>query len=264
MIRLGLLVVLILLGSCKGRGVSDKPRAIVGISSVEYGASERLPKQCNPLIKTYWHQYAPFSEYACLKTGRKDAVAGCVIITLAQLINYHKRFDSGKSYFFGAIGSYLDSPEDNFPASDNKTYVSEFIKDISVSKKLSTYFESGYALYVYIDTIPEFLESIGYSAHMGSFNFAKAKRYISLGNPVILFAEIDDGRSHVWLIDGYKDYSEDSILYEPMLHVNWGWGVNYQNGVYEDGWNRLSQLGFSKYRKVDFNKRMTAIYVSRK
>lgn len=227
-----------------------------------YGPKEDLPQSCDPLVKIYWHQYRPFNEYLCWLTGSKDGLAGCATIAMAQLMAYHRRFDNGKKYYFGSLTGYTN--QGNNKSEDNARYVAAFIKDITTHKAIKFCIEYASA-YIDLNSVPEFLNAVGYKAYMGSYNLDLIKAYIAAGNPVLVFGINEQTEeSHMWIIDGYKDYSRDNLLREPMLHVNWGWGLNYQDGSYdnETGWRAAGSIGLIQY--YNFKRAMQVIYVSEK
>jgi hypothetical protein len=200
-------------------------------------------KKIGPLISTYWDQKAPYNKYC-----PKNTLAGCVPIAMAQLINYHQRYDGGNINF-----AAIASGDDNMAA--------KLIADIGNGIQM-TYKES------YAHPAIDILNPFNYRTRIASFLNAKGYNtsYVEpinarpLNVPCLVegFGEnflgtINWLECHWWIMDGYESYdvyqgwfetaekrSAETRASEPagtaysalFFHFNWGWEDGYQNGWY--------------------------------
>ena len=203
-----------------------------------------------PLLKTQWHQKAPYNYY-CPEINGKKCVAGCVAIALAQIYAYNKQ-----SCNFGPdkIGGYtidwngvfedMDNPGKNSLATATLVRAvgaavgMDYGADASssnIDKACAALKQSGYKgtpkavsysadmvrTMVYDRTAPTYMRGVAYRSDGAQLG------------------------GHAWVVDGYEKYSR--LVYEGpvgnvshvvgteykyLVHCNFGWMNGLSNGYY--------------------------------
>lgn len=198
-----------------------------------------------PYLRNAWHQRTPYNMY-CPDRGGNPALAGCVPIAVAHIVNYH-RFpeyitDKQIEWFFANMAGNIYRP---------------VINDDSDS--LLAYHHAATA----VRAIGH-LCSVDYGASNSSSNAAKAKdcfgdmgyRHVEKynkfrsrviegmiynGKPVFITGKrkwVNIGRGsggHAWVIDGLLKRERGTgkyYLYQSLLHCSFGWPSRAGNGYY--------------------------------
>lgn len=209
-----------------------------------------LPDHVAPLIKTKWHQEAPFNNDVQKDANGNPYLVGCVAITMTQIMRYYKYPTVGiGSNTYSMNGETLTA---DFSASpyqwdkmllsyDKGKYtdeeakaVSELMRQvgISVNMKYEPNFSSSYTSSAQNALIKYF----GYNPNMNRYtrNFYSEQEWMD-----IVYKELSEQRpiyysgndrnwenGHAFVIDGYNA--------DGKVHVNWGWG-GYQDGDFDIG-----------------------------
>ncbi len=179
-----------------------------------------------PIIKTKWHQHKPYNNNC-----PHNSPAGCVAISVGQILNYYKKWD-GESWDWNKINN-SESPD-----------ISQFIRSIGRGVKM-TYHEGGshpdWKNLNFLTNLNyreiSFLKKIGYNAK--SYNLPN-KTYILIDElkekrPVIMcgfkcqFIIPKDG--HSWIADGYKTLTYAYIMNESQAAYK---GVDFRLIAYND------------------------------
>lgn len=212
--------------------------------------SAPLPDHVAPLIKTKWHQEAPFNNDVQKDENGKPYLVGCVAITMTQIMRYYKYPTVGKgSNSYSMNGETLSadfsaSPyqwDKMLPIYEKGKYtdeeakaVSELMRQvgISVNMKYEPNFSSSYTSSAQNALIKYF----GYNPNMNRYtrNYYSEQEWMDMvykelsEQRPIYYSGNDSKREngHAFVIDGYKA--------DGKVHVNWGWG-GYQDGDFDIG-----------------------------
>lgn len=209
-----------------------------------------LPDHVAPLIKTKWHQEAPFNNDVQKDANGKPYLVGCVAITMTQIMRYYKYPAVGKgtnSYSMNGetlTADFAASPyqwDKMLPIYEKGKYtdeeakaVSELMRQvgISVNMKYEPNFSSSYTSSAQNALIKYF----GYNSNMNRYtrNYYSEQEWMDM-----VFNELSQNRpiyysgndrnwenGHAFVIDGYNQ--------DGKVHVNWGWG-GYQDGFFDIG-----------------------------
>lgn len=212
--------------------------------------SAPLPDHVAPLIKTKWHQEAPFNNDVQKDANGKPYLVGCVAITMSQIMRYYKYPTKGKgSNSYSMNGETLSadfsaSPyqwDKMLPIYEKGKYtdeeakaVSELMRQvgISVNMKYEPNFSSSYTSSAQNALIKYF----GYNPNMNRYtrNYYSEQEWMDM-----VFNELSQNRpiyysgndrnwenGHAFVIDGYNQ--------DGQVHINWGWG-GYQDGFFDIG-----------------------------
>lgn len=205
-----------------------------GQSGINYMAAP-LPDEpdCNPYIiqkgpylQTTWDQECGYNALLPLKNcglpcGR--AYTGCVATAMGQVMKFHS---------FPYTYDWVNMPND---WGSNATAV--LMKDIGKAVGMDYDCDGSGA-----DTEDEVASSLrndfGYSsASYSDYKYWVVQSELNYGRPVILrggrktywfiFPVYTDG--HAWVCDGYSSYVDPCYGSYLKLHMNWGWGGNYDD-----------------------------------
>lgn len=219
--------------------------------------------QQNPLTNTEWDQGDGYNNLlqfsSCSGTSNGQVWTGCVATAVAQIMRF---------YQYPGIYNW-----DNMPLYSGSSETSRLMKDLGLSNNLNiSYSCDGSSAST--SRVPATLQNFGYSG--GSYNdyeYFTVKNEVDSGYPVILaggsnggwwiFGQYQDG--HAWVCDGvqermYFDCVPDpntpgeqiSVYaghYDASLHMNWGWGGNWNGWYSAYNWNP-SNLTFNYQRKM--------------
>src|SRR5690554_487943 len=173
----------------------------------------------SPLLSTVWHQRvgfnneAPYKSCSSLSNGR--ALAGCVAIAGAQVMNY---LQYPLTYDYSLMYNISGSAE-----------ASRLIRNIGNAVDMD--YGCGSSGAKTKDLAKAFKENFSYSsANYGDFNPTTIRNELNWGYPVILRGGSSDG-GHAWVCYGYDYYVNSCGANLLWLHMNWGWGSGY-NGSY--------------------------------
>lgn len=214
------------------------------------GQVEKQAKNVEPLLYSSWNQNWPYNE--CAPTAPQGpggkAFAGCVAVSMAQLIYYYRypHFGIGYhgyyTYNYGYIQSDFSSSEyeydgmvDDLSGTMNHE-VAELLFDCGVAVEMS-YGPAASGAYLY-DVEGAMELYFGYSdsaLYMTKSDFPDSvwiemvRGEIDKGRPLI-YAGYDPGigAGHAFNLDGYQGADH--------FHFNWGWSGSY------DGYYYLSSL----------------------
>lgn len=212
--------------------------------------SAPLPDHVAPLIKTKWHQEAPFNNDVQKDANGKPYLVGCVAITMSQIMRYYKYPTKGKgSNSYSMNGETLSadfsaSPyqwDKMLPIYEKGKYtdeeakaVSELMRQvgISVNMKYEPNFSSSYTSSAQNALIKYF----GYNPNMNRYtrNYYSEQEWMDMvfnelsQNRPIYYSGNDRNREngHAFVIDGYDQ--------DGKVHINWGWG-GFEDGYFDIG-----------------------------
>ncbi len=174
----------------------------------------------SPLLTTEWHQGVGFNDNApykgCSDQSNGRALAGCVAIAGAQVINY---LEYPTTYDYGLMNNTTGSTE-----------ASRLIRDIGNAVDMDYGCSSSGAKTE--DLADAFKNNFSYSsASYGDFNPTTLRNELNWGYPVILRGESSDA-GHAWVCDGYDYYVNPCGANILWLNMNWGWRYGAYNGSY--------------------------------
>lgn len=209
-----------------------------------------LPDHVAPLIKTKWHQEAPFNNDVQKDANGKPYLVGCVAITMSQIMRYYKYPAAGKgSNTYSMNGETLTA---DFSASpyqwdkmllsyDKGKYtdeeakaVSELMRQVGISVNMD--YKPGFSSSYTKSAQNALINNFGYNPDMNRYtrNYYSEQEWMDM-----VYKELSEQRpiyysgndskwdnGHAFVIDGYNA--------EGQVHVNWGWG-GYQDGYFDIG-----------------------------
>ena len=203
-----------------------------------------------PLTHTKWGQDYPFNIY-CLNSEGIRQNAGCVNISLAQAVAFHRHPSSYNGHIYN-WNSILDGSIPTSPF--GKESVAQLVHDISILTN-TTYDQNGTHTYFPNQKKAYCLSTFGYHYSFSTYNYDLCMNEFSCGRPVIIGGYIPNSSSgHSWIVDGglirslYVEYL-DHTTYEPirvlkshqqLIHCNWGNEGRY-NGYFLSGVFELAQ-----------------------
>ena len=224
------------------------------------GQTQTAKRVVEPLLTSKWTQTGPFN-LKCFTSSGEQSVAGCVAISLAQVMNYYKWPQNATTaipaYNITSNGSVVAS-YDKLPAT---TFAWDKIKDIYSGKEtiddesaaavaqLALY--CGHAIKMKYNTNSSSASSTECINALGSYFGFKSKggmvnrschndaewenliyNELCHGRPVIYSGRTSTNTGHSFVCDGFDG--------EGLFHVNWGWA-----GL-SDGYFRLQVLNPSQ------------------
>lgn len=193
----------------------------------------------HPLLKTLWHQHAPFNLYFhsapasdTNNPGRRPA--GCTTIAAAQIITCLKNLSLEDK--FGITTSTWQEIEDidlgNFMITNYEIQdVASMIKQMADGIGVRYNFMASGGTFATPQKVKKYLEWLGYDVtkYLGCKEKISDKivKSLEIGNPVFIGALASNFSGHAWVIDGYM-----SNLDKPrFMHCNFGWQGD-SNGWY--------------------------------
>lgn len=176
----------------------------------------------SPILNTAWSQRSPYNNLC-----PNNYPAGCVAISVGQIINHHKKW-TGKTWNWNNINNSV-TPE-----------ISQFIKDIGSGVKMVYGKDGSHPDWTNINFLTnlnyrecKFLESIGYSTkddlffskHLNAWNAIKEGRPIIMsGYKKEVVVPID---GHSWVADGIKAVTFEYLMDEDQAAQ---YGVSHPGG----------------------------------
>jgi hypothetical protein len=169
------------------------------------------------MLTTKWGQKNGYNQYIPLCSGSQHASTGCGPVALAQIMR-----------FYGFPGTFdWDNMADTYATTATASLLSD-IYDATNS------FPSSYdicATSTNSDQLYYALSDYGYdnSNYFYPFDAITAKNDIADGKPVLLIANIADGRGHGWVTDGHGGFiridrnNPANTQTHHYFHMNWGW-----------------------------------------
>ena len=175
-----------------------------------------------PYLNTSWHQHSPFSD----NIGH---AAGCGTIAVAQLMNYYhypNTFVCGNvTYNWNNIPNYISV------TSDQAALVKYIYGKIDTEHVLSWIFTRP-------NNLKNGLRDIGYNVTRQNHNYLSVINELKNSRPVIMLGNENNppsienieylGKSHYWVCDGVRDYTNYLVYF-----TEW---QPYGNGTFESGW----------------------------
>lgn len=191
-----------------------------------------------PLITSQWEQSGYYND-SC------PSYVGCVAVAMGQVMRYHQWPQKGRGWHayipsdnpelgvqyanFGATEYHWDLMPDrlrDYTPQESKSAVAQLLHHAGVSVNMS-YMDDGSGAYTvdvpsaltnYFLYNPQTLQLCSYANYSVEDWQSLIKSELKAGRPVIYSGAHGDN-GHSWIVDGY-----DSNGY---LHVNWGWGGDY-------------------------------------
>lgn len=201
-------------------------------------------RSVSPLTKTTWDQNKYFNASCPSDSKGPDGhvYAGCVAVSMAQVMAYHQYPAKGSgshSYYhstYGTLSSNFSLSTYDWSSMPNSlsTYnsdVADLLYDCGVSVEMN-YSPSGSGAYT-SDAAQALKDYFDYAS---TARLTYASSYTSSGWESVLTNELDSSRpmiyrgqgssgGHAWVCDGYQGSGNDHF------HMNWGWS-GYKNGYY--------------------------------
>lgn len=198
-----------------------------------------------PIVKTEWHQDAPFNNYAPVCESRPDGHCpiGCVPVAAAQLIAHCQRFK----------GTYYGNKDIDFKT---LTSVSTISTTSNLARQAATFVHE-VAMYCQVDFGCEgssshikdafqYLKELGYTGYYTEGGLDMNALYRDLKNDIPHISQGSTGSSgHAWIVDGIKGNYNGSSFTQFTVHCNWGWGHGY-NGWFSDYRQPSNHEAYSK------------------
>jgi len=203
-------------------------------------------RNVSPLISTNWDQDYPWNQYCPYDPAGpgNHAYAGCVAVSMAQVMKYWSHPDQGTgshSYYhsnygwisadFGATTYDWSNMPNNYATDATKTLL--FHCGVAVEMDYGPYGSGAWVGQYYPSALSSLETYFGYDL---SANFKLKSSYSTSVWESMLRTELDNGRpliyrgydsggssGHAFNIDGYQGTN--------YFHLNWGWS-GYYNGYY--------------------------------
>lgn len=222
------------------------------------GISSQIVLKVGPLLKTKWHQGAPFNKFQ-----ENGYSAGCVAVATGQILTYNKFGTAGgRTFDWDSLETvchytqYIDDIEDedrveSSPASD--ALASDFMEFLGLKGNCNIqYGPDGSGAYA--DGAKRTLENFGYGGLSKRYGFGSGDIekvleqleeqlpvYVDGSGKVYSYEEDEYVNSgHAWVIDGvivrqFVRPATGQIFDEQnIFHVNWGWEGDC-DGYYDEG-----------------------------
>jgi len=238
----------------------DVDDSYIETTKTETVVSRRDSVKVSPLatFAKYWHQGSPFNDYnrilhKYLFWGESHtAYAGCVPLSIAVILNYHKFPESLK---YNDITINYEALQDTIISPVNKYNAAAIVKKIA-SDCGSLYFYDG--TFTFPSRAAKFLSNNGYTnVCYSNYNTDAVLNALDDSCPVFIcsvpklgFLNYNLAEAHGWILDGYLNrakttttryYTNDVLKSEStktehfkMVHCNFGWG-SYCSGYFISG-----------------------------
>lgn len=202
-------------------------------------------KTVGPLLKTSWHQRAGFNDLVPKSCDNGKAPAGCLAIAVAQVMYYHQY---PTSYDWSSMDINLGGSE-----------AARLIINLNHSNSLNTSYDCS-GSEAKFNRIEPTLKNNLYNVSYAKFNSNTVKNQLDSKLPVILIGGTAStwsflglhGTGHAWVCDGY--ISTNTCTYSTlMLHMNWGWGKDYNGWYGVNDWNAPSGTSYNKDNHMAYN-----------
>lgn len=191
-----------------------------------------------PLITSAWEQTDVYND-SC------PTYVGCVAVAMGQVMRYHKWPETGRGWHkyvpsekpeygqqfanFGATTYHWDLMPDKLRShhsSEERAAVAQLLYHAGVAVDMS-YTENSAGSYTcdVLYAMPQYfrysdsIELVKYSDYSNEQWFCMMCAEIDAGRPVIYSGATKNDEGHAWIVDGYKSNG--------YLHINWGWGGDY-------------------------------------
>lgn len=217
------------------------PEDNVDLEEVESVAENQI----GPLLKTTWHQNAPFNAQVHTYNSAGDRrPLGCTTIAAAQIIAYLK--DIKPSEYFGVNSTWAQIESEDFTqyGNDYSNLSTTALNTTIILKQMADgigvrYNYSGKGeTFAYPKNVQHYLENeLDYNIDR-KIGGRKAKRLKEIVNSInnnkpVWFAGLGGGKhGHAWVVDGYKkNDNATKSKHDYFIHCNFGWGGK-NNGWY--------------------------------
>ena len=247
------------------KGYQKAMAASCNLETKEPGWVGPAVKPVAPLLKTKWGQSAPFN-CKCPSNGKQTAVAGCVPVALAQILNYYHQDRKGEgSLYYSHLDSETEYDVDYSTTTyDWKNMLNEYDANASkvqkdavgklmlecgiASKAKYGYSETGatipfVALNKYYNYECMFIPreyTYSWDMFIESNYYISTKKWMTLiqdeleaGRPIIYSATDEEGGVGI-IVDPATSHCFilDGIDEQNYVHVNWGWAGS-MDGYYD-------------------------------
>lgn len=247
------------------KGYQKAMAASCNLETKEPGWVGPTVKPVAPLLKTKWGQSAPFN-CKCPSNGKQTAVAGCVPVALAQILNYYHQDRKGEgSLYYSHLDSETEYDVDYSTTTyDWKNMLNEYDANASkvqkdavgklmlecgiASKAKYGYSETGatipfVALNKYYNYECMFIPreyTYSWDMFIESNYYISTKKWMTLiqdeleaGRPIIYSATDEEGGVDIIVEPATSHcFILDGIDEQNYVHVNWGWAGS-MDGYYD-------------------------------
>ena len=191
-----------------------------------------------PLLTSAWEQRGAYND-SC------PTFAGCVAVAMGQIMRYHRWPETGRGWHkyvpsenpeigqqvanFGATTYHWDLMPDKLNrqhSAAEKSAVAQLLRHAGVAVDMS-YTKNGSGSYT-CDVLYAMPHYFRYSDSIAMCTYANfsvdewfkiIRAEIDAGRPVIYSGATSRQEGHAWVVDGYNT--------DGYLHINWGWGGDY-------------------------------------
>ncbi|MDE7355746.1 MAG: C10 family peptidase [Rikenellaceae bacterium] len=190
-------------------------------------------EQKGPMLKTQWDQIEGYNDLVPKNCGEGKALTGCFATAMAQVMRYYKH---PNNYNWDAM-----------PDNGGSTEIAVLMRDIGTAVKMDYGCDGSGATNK--NAVSAFKNKFGYtSAKEADFYGYTVREQLAGGLLVLLSGGTKKGlqyvNGHMWVCDGY-DYAYVHLdTFDCMqaygrllLHMNWGWGSNYDGWYDFNNWN---------------------------
>lgn len=209
--------------------VDDDLRAPVTKASPPAG-NWKVAEQYGPLLRTKWHQGAPFNELF------SNMLVGCTSLAMAQVVAY-KQFPKLNQFPYSNLISnwsqISSKPEPTTP--DEWKFLKHYLR--SISDRCGTEFDEEKGGGSSDKKLARAMRTLKYNSVMiRPYAISTIKNMISLNKPVFISGyRMQKGREvgHNWIIDGYRKYKKGASVRNYVNCV-----IGWQDYAAFDGWYR--------------------------
>ena len=175
-----------------------------------------------PFLNTSWHQHSPFSNNIGHDTG-------CGTIAVAQLMNYYHYPSTfvlnNVTYNWNNIPNYISGTSD-------QDALTKYVYNKIGTERV------GSCIFTRPNNLKDGLRDMGYNVTRQNHNYLSVINELKNSRPVIMLGNEDNppsienieylGKSHYWVCDGVRDYTNYLVYF-----TEW---QPYGNGTFEPGW----------------------------
>lgn len=220
------------------------------------------------LVKSKWDQGWPYNQKVAATYGGGVPV-GCVATAVAQILNFHQQGSyNGKTYAWSQFSSNGWSGV----STDVLNSVGDLFFDLGKSENLNvSYTVNGSS--AFSDNVPRTFEHYGFvSTKLIDYSTTVTIDNLQNNRPVYMRGEDPaNGGAHAWVVGGIMQNEAYSVYrinywYEGHLqgseyvkrgiksyygiHLNWGWGGQYDCWTIPGVFNTYGPYNFTKYLKM--------------
>lgn len=198
-----------------------------------------------------WGQKAPYNKYCGLYELGLDVYAGCVPVSVAQLMSIYKYPNSynGHSFDWNEMNQFVHNSYSHQYYAAAIDQIARLMQQLGLPQNLDVQYEvvePGNGSSADPDNIPRTLRHLGYSngGTLRDYNTEDIANELKAGYPVLIGGYDDTGVGHQWLGHGITEFFRTVYVYNGFnilvstinvdvkyILCNWGWSGS-QDGYY--------------------------------